>query len=75
MKLCDEKGQTVDIYPLRHNARRGNVIYMCRFKSVTASAAHVYSAAHRKTRVGHAMFDKYLHVANFTEYLKAVHPR
>ena len=36
----NEKRQTGDIYPWRHNGRCGDVIYECRFEKVMASSVH-----------------------------------
>ena len=34
-----------------------------------ANAVHLYNFVHGKTQFGHAMFDRYVYVVNFTEYL------
>ena len=66
------KRQTGDVYSLHHNGRRDNVIYMCPFESVTASAVHV---VHRTTWFASVMFDKYVHVVNSIQYLQSVNTR
>ena len=60
------------IYSWRHNGRSGNVIYVCRYNSVTARFVHAHSVVHDRTRFGHAIFDRYVYVVNVIEYLQTV---
>ena len=47
----NEKRQTDDIYPWRHNGRCDDVIYECRYESVMASSVHAHSVCSRYNTV------------------------
>ena len=63
-----ESLETDDIYSWLHNGRCGNIIYVCRYESVTASSVQ----AHDTTWFGHAMFDRHVYVVNVIEYIETV---
>ena len=47
----NEKHQTDDIYPWRHNWKCGDVIYECRYESAMASSVHAHSVCSRYNTV------------------------
>ena len=47
----------------------GNIIYVCRYESITRGSVHTHGVVHDTTRVGHAM---YVYVINVTEYIQTV---
>ena len=68
----NEKRQTDDIYSWRHNGRCGNIIYVCRYESVTVSSVHAHGVVHNPSWLGHAMFDRYVYVVSVTEHIQTV---
>ena len=62
-------------YSWSHNGRCGNIIYVCRYESVMTSSVHTHGVVHETTRVGHAMFDRYVYVINVIEYIQTFNTR